>query len=124
MRSSIRDATKEPLWRIASSTKHPDILSAIKRCQDDYSTSHPDAHVANDDANGNEAAAVIAILSAARRRDAVFLLTKLFVRRLAISLEYSEAAAAIAILSAARRRDEVPADQAVCETVGHFGVLT
>ena len=65
------DATKEPLWRITSSTKHPDILAAIKRCQDDYNASYPDARGTDDEVRNSDAAAVIAILAAVRRRDAV-----------------------------------------------------
>ena len=64
------DATKEALWRITSATKHPDILAAIKRCQDDYNASYPDAQGADETCN-TDAAAVIAILAAVRRRDAV-----------------------------------------------------
>ena len=118
------DATKEPLWRVTSSTKHPDILSAIKRCQDDYNTSHPSAHVPSNDANGNEAVGVIAILSAARRRDAVFADQATCETVGHFFWNDSEAAAVIAIQGAARRRDVAPIDQTVCETISHFDVLT
>ena len=118
------DATKEPMWRITSSTKHPDILNAIKRCQDDYRTSYPDAHVASDGANGSAAAAAIAILSAARRRDAVFADQAVCETVGHFFWNDSEAAVAIALRDAAQRMNRVPVDQAVCDTVGQFGVLT
>ena len=64
------DATKEPLWRVTSQTKHPDILRAIKRCQDEYEASYPDVRPTNGPARDRDEA-IVAALVAARRRKAI-----------------------------------------------------
>ena len=37
------DATKEALWKVTSQTQHPEVLAAIKKCQEDYYALHPEA---------------------------------------------------------------------------------